>query len=126
MLDKMQRLYEAWLLCGGEWPMSKRIETQNAIHAEYSWDIIVRDQFAPLMTRLANEAPRLGGPAQFEGVSVPQDEMSSFLAAVNEGIAQDKPQKRIAPLMPKTIIDPPREIVLDANGYSPVADEVTQ
>lgn len=111
MTDKLQRLYEAWTLCGGEWPLAKRLETQNAIHAEYGWDVIMRDQFAPLMTRLAEQAPPLQAGIQSPGVSLSpaplQDEMSAFVAAVNEGIEADErrvPRRRVAPLVkPSTI-----------------------
>lgn len=103
MTDKLNRLYDSWLLCGGDWPLAKRISTQDAIHAEYDWDAIVRDQWRPLVARIAAEAPPLNGPAQFEGVDVPQapvDDVTAFVDAVNAGLADTpKPQRRIAPLV---------------------------
>lgn len=95
MLDKLERLYDSWLLCGGDWPMSKRIETQNAIHAEYSWDSIVRDQWAPLMVRLAEEAPPLDARFQVQGVG-------DFVQTVKEELAKDTPavpRRRVGPLV---------------------------
>lgn len=106
MTDKLQRLYEAWLLCGGEWPMSKRLETQNAIHAEYSWDVIVRDQWAPLMARLSEAAPPLERPMQAQGVDIPQppqDEMSAFVEAVNEGLQEESKPKVITDANGRTV-----------------------
>lgn len=111
MTDKLNRLYEAWTICGGEWPISKRIETQNAIHAEYDWNAIVRDQWQPLIARLADEAPPLGERFQAGGVQVPQapaDDVNAFVDAVNEGV---KPKRRVAPLAAKS------------NGFEPVANE---
>jgi len=101
MQDKLERLYDAWEVCGGDWPMQKRIATQNAIHAEYDWDAIVRDQWAPLMAQLAEDAPPLGERFQAQGVSVPKpalDEVQEFVQIVNDGLAQDKPKRRVAPL----------------------------
>ena len=102
--DKLNRLYDAWLISGGEWPMSKRIETQNAIHAEYDWNAIVRDQWQPLITRLAAEAPPLDARFQAPGVSV-QNDASAFVNALNEELAKDTqrvpavvPRRRVAPL----------------------------
>lgn len=97
MLDKLTRLYEAWDVCGGEWPLVKRVACSAATHAEYDWDAIVRDQWAPFIARVAEAAPPLNRPHQ--GVNVPQGDVQGFVDAVNEGIAQDKPKKRrVAPL----------------------------
>lgn len=99
--DKLNRLYEAWLINGGDWPLAQRLKTQNAIHAEYSWDIIVRDHWSPLMARLADEAPPL--LPRFGGVELAQplqDDVASFVETVNQGVAQEQPRKRVAPLSP--------------------------
>lgn len=108
MVDKLNRLYEAWTVCGGEWPISKRLATQDAIHAEYNWDTIVNDQFKPLVARLAEEAPPLDVRFQVGGVDMPQqapqplqDDVTAFVNAVNEGVqeTQPKPKRRVAPLV---------------------------
>jgi len=100
MTDKLQRLYEAWDACGGEWPLEKRIATQDAIHAEYSWDIIVRDQWGPLMAKLADEAPPLDARFQTQGVTLPQtDNAQSFVDILNGEVAKAKPKRRVAPLV---------------------------
>lgn len=103
MTDKLQRLYEAWDACGGDWPLEKRIATQDAIHAEYSWDTIVRDQWAPLMAKLADEAPPLDARFQAQGVSLPQahvDDAQSFVNELNGEMAKaNKPKRRVAPLV---------------------------
>lgn len=98
--------HQLWLDNGHDLPLAKRIETQNAIHAEYDWDIIVRDQWAPLMTRLADEAPPLDERFRVGGVEVPKaqdDSVAGFVDALNEGVAAEKkprPKKRVAPLVP--------------------------
>lgn len=40
---------------GQPWALSQRLKTSTAIHNEYSWDVIVRDQWRPLMARLSGE-----------------------------------------------------------------------
>lgn len=103
MTAKLQRLYEAWELCGGEWPLAKRIATQNAIHGEYSWDTIVREQWAPLMARLAEAAPPLDSRFQIAMPSAMpsaiQNEAASFVEAVNAGLQEQRViPRRVAPL----------------------------
>ena len=56
--EALNALYEEWHKNGGRWMMDKRLAAQNAIHTEYSWDSIVRDQWAPLMTQMAGEVPQ--------------------------------------------------------------------
>jgi glycosyltransferase involved in cell wall biosynthesis len=46
--------YEQWQDAGADWPIERRIEAQDAIHSEYSWDVIVADQWAPLMQQIGN------------------------------------------------------------------------
>lgn len=53
--DSLERLYEEWHANGDAWPMEKRRKVSAAIHSEYDWDVIVRDQWAPLITRLAQD-----------------------------------------------------------------------
>lgn len=114
MVDKLQRLYEAWDLCGGEWPLEKRIATQNATHAKYDWDAIVRDQWAPLMTRLAEEAPPLSDRFQ---MAVPaQTDAAGFVEAINEELAREQaPTRRVAPLT--------RPVPVHSNGALVLANE---
>ena len=57
--DALNMLYAQWLESGEEtraWPLSKRLQTSRRIHDEFSWDVIVKEQWAPLMQRLAGEA----------------------------------------------------------------------
>lgn len=102
MVDKLGRLYEAWDVAGGDWPLAKRIATQDAIHAEYDWDAIVRDQWAPFMAKAAEDAPPLNAPYQAAGVELPRDDVSAFVDALNEGLqdeAKPRPKRRVAPLV---------------------------
>ncbi len=106
MTEKLNSLYAQWEFWGGEWPLEERIATQDAIHAEYSWDTIVRDQWAPLMTRLVDEAPPLDARFQSQGVTLPQapqDSVEGFLDAVNSE-SKPKPKKRVAPLKAKEAV----------------------
>jgi glycosyltransferase involved in cell wall biosynthesis len=57
--DSLEELYAQWHSNGDQWPRSERLRTSALIHKEFAWDSIVRDQWAPLMARLANEAPPL-------------------------------------------------------------------
>lgn len=112
MEDKLNQLYAEWEADGGDWAIEKRIAAQNAIHAEYSWDTIVKEQWAPLITRLADEAPPLDRRFQVQVAhdwrnSAPgthTDDVTAFVGAINEGIAQSKPKKRVAPLVAKQSI----------------------
>ncbi len=63
----LQELYDQWEGYGKAWPDEQRRKVSAAIHAEYDWDTIVRDQWAPLITQLAGEWER-----QTEGLHVPQ------------------------------------------------------
>lgn len=129
MTDKLNRLYEAWTVCGGEWPLAKRLATQDAIHAEYNWDTIVNDQFKPLVARLAEEAPPLDVRFQAGGVNVPPpapqalvDDVTAFVNAVNEGAQeQPKPKRRVAPL---TKIEPEMTEQELLNRYDAYQDDL--
>lgn len=130
--DKLNRLYDAWTVCGGDWPLQQRIATQNAIHAEYDWDAIVRDQWQPLMARLANEAPPLNAPTQAQGVTLPQDDAQGFVDAIQAELAKDTPvvpRRRVAPLTngeyKHEIINSSTHgpIPVNANGYEALSDE---
>lgn len=39
--------------------MAQRLRTSKQIHDEYSWDTIVREQWAPFIAKLAEVAPPL-------------------------------------------------------------------
>lgn len=51
--DALEEMYAQWHGLGRQWPESLRVQTQNSIHAEFSWDTIVREQWGPLMAQLA-------------------------------------------------------------------------
>jgi glycosyltransferase involved in cell wall biosynthesis len=53
--DALHSLYSSLLHNAGRPTLHDRLKTSTAIHNEYSWDVIVRDQWRPLMTRLAGE-----------------------------------------------------------------------
>lgn len=59
--EALEELYAKWESQGQQWSLTQRLRTSEIIHNEYSWDTIVRDQWAPLMTRLAEVAPPLPG-----------------------------------------------------------------
>lgn len=105
MADKLNSLYAEWEAVGGDWPIERRIALQDVIREEYSWDTIVNDHWAPLMTKLADEAPPLDHRFQIPGVTVGpvRDEVSEFVGAVQEGMeqARPKPKRRVAPLVKK-------------------------
>lgn len=101
MTNKLQRLYEAWVMVGEDWPIAKRLEVSQVITDEYNWDTIVREQWAPLITRLAAEAPALD--KMFTGVDTPpvQETPQSFVDVLNEEVAKATPvipRRRVAPL----------------------------
>lgn len=55
--EALELLWDEWRMDGApssEWPLSKRLKVSQQIHDEFSWDAIVRDQWAPLMTELAD------------------------------------------------------------------------
>lgn len=62
IVEAMESLYAEWLSedrgQGDGW-QAKRRYASAAIHSEYNWDTIVRDQWQPLMARLAADAPPL-------------------------------------------------------------------
>lgn len=136
MTDKINRLYDSWLLCGGEWPLSKRIATQNGIHAKYDWGAIVRDQWAPLMSRLAGEAPNPDQRFHPAGAPAPQalrDDVTAFVDEVNAGMAKEPPKPRIAPFVVEPekstkeikgeVIELFDKALAHGNGYEAANDE---
>lgn len=60
--DALGDLYAEWERHGNQWPIEYRNNLSQIIHLEYSWDTIVQQQWAPLMNRLAQEAPQEGQP----------------------------------------------------------------
>lgn len=61
--QSLESLYEQWEANGKCWPLEQQQKVSAAIHAEYDWDTIVRDQWAPLMTKLAGEWEMVNGGA---------------------------------------------------------------
>lgn len=55
--EALNELHSAWHDNGRMWERSQRLRVSAQIHDEYSWDTIVAEQWAPLMARLAEEAP---------------------------------------------------------------------
>lgn len=53
--DALHSLYSSLLHNAGRPTLHDRLKTSAAIHNEYSWDVIVRDQWRPLMARMAEE-----------------------------------------------------------------------
>ena len=51
--EALEELYAQWHHNGDKWPVVQRLRAQDAIHGEYSWDVIVAEHWAPLMARLA-------------------------------------------------------------------------
>jgi glycosyltransferase involved in cell wall biosynthesis len=88
--EALNELYGQWEANGGQWSIAKRLQTQTAIHQEYSWDSIVRDNWQPLITRLANEAPPLPNAQQ------PQTE-------VKQVATERKIKGRVQPVQPGEI-----------------------
>lgn len=68
--DALEELHEQWDSNERMWPLSQRLKAQAAIHSEYSWDSIVRDNWQPLVARLAKEAPPLSGQQPVERTQV--------------------------------------------------------
>lgn len=57
--DTLHKFYAEWEANGRQKDADRRAETQDAIHAEYGYDVIVRDYWRPLARRMAKEAPEL-------------------------------------------------------------------
>jgi hypothetical protein len=51
--ESLHNLYAAWADNGRQKPQDSAIAASEAIHKEFGWDAIVREHWAPLMTRLA-------------------------------------------------------------------------
>ena len=51
--EALEELYGQWHANGDKWPVAQRLRAQDAIHGEYSWDVIVAEHWAPLMAKLA-------------------------------------------------------------------------
>lgn len=72
--DALEGLHARWLDnergAGERWQVS-RANTSAAIHAEYNWDTIVRDQWRPLIADLAEAAPALPERPGLQQVALP-------------------------------------------------------
>jgi glycosyltransferase involved in cell wall biosynthesis len=55
IVEALEELYAQWHAQGDRWELRQRLWAQDQIHAEYGWDTIVAQQWAPLMGRLAGE-----------------------------------------------------------------------
>lgn len=103
MTAKLNKLYAEWEAAGGDWPIERREATSKAIHDEYSWDVVVRDYWAPLMTKLADEAPPLDARFQAQGVG-------DFVQVVQDELAKDAPKRRTAPFVHEPVTERSVEI----------------
>lgn len=92
--DALNELYEQWDANGMDWDVEQRTKVQDAIHSEYSWDTIVRDQWRPLVARLAKEAPPLPGSAPVVA-QAPQSNVKRIARMASGGIQQVKPVQTI-------------------------------
>jgi len=67
--EALERYYAEWRDNdrgnGDKW-QAKRVRAMEDIHGEYDWDAIVRDQWQPLLAKLAGEAPPLEAPQAVE------------------------------------------------------------
>lgn len=66
--EALEELYAQWHDQGNRWELRQRLWASDQIHAEYSWDTIVKDQWGPLMTKLAGDV----APPVMEPVVPPQ------------------------------------------------------
>jgi glycosyltransferase involved in cell wall biosynthesis len=71
--EALEELYAQWHDQGDRWELRQRLWASSQIHNEYSWDTITRDQWAPLMTRLAGEVaqPEPVATEPVQGPTVP-------------------------------------------------------
>lgn len=58
--DALHSLRTSLMHNAGSPTMSDRLKVSAAIHAEYSWDTIVKDQWLPLMERMTQSIPQKG------------------------------------------------------------------
>lgn len=56
--DALNSLHAQQEKTGGQWQRSERLKASAAIHNEYSWDSIVREQWRPLIAKLAEAIPK--------------------------------------------------------------------
>lgn len=102
----LEDLHEQWYSNNGSWPMSARLKASSAIHDEFDWDTIVRDQWTPLLNRLADEAPRLSPNRSYPGMPPSnfgnEQDVKGFIEDVNKGAAK---MKRVGPLLPHEVGD---------------------
>lgn len=55
--DALDELYEQWHSNNDAWSLPQRLKVSQMIHDEFSWDSIVRDQWQPFITKIAEVAP---------------------------------------------------------------------
>ena len=73
----LEYFHSIWLDNGRDLPLTQRHSTMQAIHAEYDWDAIVRDQWTPLMDKLVQAAPPLDSRFQVAVPDAPQAEVAA-------------------------------------------------
>lgn len=89
--DALEELYAQWWALDRQWSLPQRLRVSQMIHDEYSWDSIVRDQWAPLMARLAEVAPP--SPGQQPMIQAPPANIQPRVAALPAHRNGHKPQK---------------------------------
>jgi glycosyltransferase involved in cell wall biosynthesis len=57
--DALDALHADWHANGDMWTLPQRLKVSAMIHDEFSWDSIVREQWAPFVASLGNAAPPL-------------------------------------------------------------------
>jgi glycosyltransferase involved in cell wall biosynthesis len=76
IVTALEELHAEWLDAerghGDGWRI-QQFAAQDAIHAEYDWDAIVRDQWTPLVAELAEIAPPLERPLQVTAPPMPPE-----------------------------------------------------
>lgn len=88
--EALEELYGQWHDQGDTWEMKQRLWASDAIHREYDWDAIVKEQWAPLMGRLAGEVVK---PEQPEPVVRPTAPQTNGAGAHKPKLAKVGPEQ---------------------------------
>jgi glycosyltransferase involved in cell wall biosynthesis len=86
--DSLQHLYALWEKAGGAWELEQRLWVSDKIHAEYSWDVLVRDYWQPLMARLADAAPAIDGAVRRSAPTARVPVINKHIRVVGPQVAQ--------------------------------------
>lgn len=71
--EALEELYGQWHGQGKRWELRQRLYAQDQIHAEYSWDVIAKEHWGPVMTKLAGDvAPPMGEPVAPQRPTAPK------------------------------------------------------